>query len=753
MSSAGSRRVGRSPSQPHQPRPRKSAIGRRGFLGALGTGVLGTTLYGCGPNKKRMLEVLDQPLVPSSAPARKQVYSICGNCVNKCGFLAHVEGNRVMKLDPNPYFPKSRSMLCAKGNAGVKVVHDPDRLKHPLIRTGARGTGQWRKASWDEALDLTAKRMLEIKEKYGPQGMLFSSTEGFQERFYRTLANAYGSPNVVRHPSLCLASGNVAFFATFGTVPEFDLEHCDYVIISGANRAEAFITPDTIDLMDRVRSGKTKLIYLDPRFTITAGKANEWLPIKPGTDMAFYLAMLNVLIGERLYDEDFVAKYTHGIEELAAHVAPYTPEWAEKETEIPAGRIRVIAREFAAASPKAVVYKGRRTSWYKNDTYMRQAMALVNVLAGNWDQKGGLLPKESIPLGKPELPEFPWPDEERVDGIEERHPLARTDDGAYIDMRDRILTDQPYPIRGWMVYKQNPVQALPDRGKTLEMMRKMEFIAVVDIVPSDTAWMADVVLPESTYLERTDPVEGFHTPYPFLGLRQQVVSPQFETRPCIEIAGGLASRMGLESFFQYDIDSYIDTQLTELDIDRRTLEATGVWARKRSRSYGTTLNSEYRFRTPSGKIELLNERFKRRNYAPFPVYESPPSPPPGQYRLLPGKQAYFTHSANQDNQWLHELCPENTLWINADEAKKLGIEDGSLVKVTSEVGSVKIKAHVTEGIRKDCVHMPHGFGQRSGGLRLSRGQGASDQDLIASRSDNLTGNAAFHETFVKLDRA
>lgn len=751
MSSADSRPVGHGPSVPHQPRPNNLAIGRRGFLGVFGAGVLGTTLYGCAPHK-RMLQVIDEPSSPVPAARKKQIYSICGNCVNKCGFLAHVEGHQVTKLDPNPHFPKSRSMLCAKGNAGVKVVYDPDRLKHPLIRTGERGAGQWRKASWEEALDLTAKKMLEIKEKYGPEGMLFSSTEGFQERFYHTLASAYGSPNAVRHPSLCLASGNVAFFATFGTVPEFDLEHCEYVIISGANRAEAFITPDTIDLMERVRAGKTKLIYLDPRFTVTAGKANEWLPIRPGTDMAFYLALLNVLIGEGLYNREFVTKYTHGFGELKAHVARYTPEWAEKETEIPAGRIRTIAREFAAAAPKAVVYKGRRTSWYHNDTYMRQAMALVNAVVGNWDQKGGLLPKESIPLSKPELPEFPWPDEGRVDEIEDRHPLARTDDGAYLDLRDNVLADHPYPVRGWMIYKQNPVLSLPDRRKTLEMLAKMEFVVAIDIVPSDTAWMADVILPESTYLERKDPVEGFHEPYPFLGLRRPVVTAEFDTRPCIEITHELAGRMGLESYFPKDIDEYIEIQLSGLGIDRSVFDETGVWSQKKGRSYGTTLSGEYRFRTPSGKIELVNERFKRRDYAPLPVYESPPSPPPGQYRLLPGKQAYFTHSANQNNQWLHELCPENTLWIHTEEAKKLGIEDGSQVKVTSPVGSVKIKAHVTEGIRRDCVHMPHGFGQHSGGLTLAQGKGASDQDLIVSRTDKITGNAAFHETFVKLER-
>ncbi|MDQ7006872.1 MAG: molybdopterin-dependent oxidoreductase [Acidobacteriota bacterium] len=742
--------VGRGP----HPRRRRETLtlDRRGFLGVFGAGILGTTLYGCA-GRQRLLEVADPASESVSPAAVRQVASICGNCVNKCGFIARVEGERVVKLEPNPHFPKSRNMLCAKGNAGVKVVHDPDRLKHPLIRTGPRGSGQWRKAGWDEALDFTARRMMEIKEKYGPHGMLFSSTEGFQERFFRTFGAAWGSPNVVRHPSLCLASGNVAFFATFGTVPEYDLEHCEYVIVSGANRAEAFITPDTIDMMTRARRGQMRLVYLDPRFSVTAARAGTWLPIRPGTDMAFYLAMLHVLIDEKLYDAAFVAAYTHGFDELVEHVKPFTPAWAERETEIPAGEIRRITREFAAAAPRAVVYRGRRSSWYGNDTHMRQAMALVNALVGNWDREGGVVPKESIALGKPEIPELPWPDEERVDGIEERHPLARIEDGVYVDLREQVLAGQPYPVKGWMIYKQNPLHALPDRARTRKMLEQMEFVAVIDIVPSDTAWMADVILPESTYLERTDPVEGFHQPYAFLAWRRQVVRPRFATRSCLEIMQGLAGRLGIEKYFDYDIDEYVSIQLAKPGLSREVFDETGVWSDRSARSYGKTLSPDYRFRTPSGKIELANERFRRRGYAPLPVYVPPAQPPEGHFRLLPAKQSYFTHAANQNNLWLHELCPENALWINAKVAGRRGIAEGDEVLVKSSVGQVRVKAHVTEGIREDCVHLPHGFGQRSAGLHQAVGKGASDQDLIASATDAITGNAALHETFVTVEKA
>jgi thiosulfate reductase/polysulfide reductase chain A len=732
--------------------PRSWDVSRRSFLAA-GTTAAAASLVGCD----RILRFLRSSPAPSAAVKERRnavdVFSICDNCVNKCGLRARVVDGRLVKLDPNPYFPKSRSMLCAKGNAGVKVVYDPDRLKSPLIRVGARGAGQWRKASWDEALDFTAKGLRRTREKYGPQGVLFSSSESFQERFFRTFAQAFGSPNLVRHPSLCLASANLAYFITYGTVPEFDIENARYILMSGANRFESFITPDTMDLMEVVRKRKAKLVYLDPRYTITASKADEWLPIRPGTDLAFYLALINVLISESLYKKEFVEAHTLGFDELAVHVKPYTPEWAAAETEISAERIRTIARELAYYAPRAVVYRGRRSSWYSNDTEMRQAMAISNALLGNWDQPGGVVPNEKLDLGTVETPEFPFPDAERVDAIAQKHPLARADDGAYIELRERVLADQPYPVRGWMIYKQNPMHALPDRGKTERMFRKMEFVAAIDIIPSDSAWMADVILPESTYLERTDPVEEFATPHPFLALRRTVVPPAFDTRPCLDIMKGLARRLELASFFDYDVDRYIAAQLAPLGVAAADFQRTGIWTNRTGRSYGTTLAPEYRFRTPSGKIELANERLRRQGADPLPKYVAPVQPRAGEFRLLPSKQALFTHAALQNNEWLNELCPDNSVWINRVEAARRRIAEGDWVSVRSPIGQVRIRAHVTDRIRPDCVSIPHGFGHRSNGLRRAHGKGASDQDLIVAGVDKLSGNAALHETFVTVERA
>jgi thiosulfate reductase/polysulfide reductase chain A len=729
----------------------RKAISRRTFLGASACALAGIGLLGASPGGLRFFREAED--VAGGSGLVRELFSVCANCVNKCGIKAKVVGDRLIKLDPNPHFPKSRSMLCAKGQAGVQVLYDKDRLKHPLIRTGPRGSGRFRRADWQEALDYTAENLQKVRDKYGASGVMFSSTEGLQEHFFREFSAAFGSANHVRHPSLCLASGNTGFFSVFGVVPGFDVANTRYMIFSGANRLESFITPDTIDLVNVLEEKKAKLIYLDPRYTVTASKADEWIPIKPGTDLAFYLALINVLVEEELHDADFVDKYTLGFDEVAEGVRGLTPEWAEQECEIPAGKIREIAREFAYHAPKAFIYKGRRTSWTTNDTEMRQAMAIANALVGNWDRPGGLIPKKSIRKGELELDVWPpMPDQDCIVPMEYEHPLANPEDGAYVDFREKILRDEPYPVRGFFAYKQNPMHSMPDRSRTRRMIEKMEFVAVIDIMPTDTAWLADVILPESTYLERLDPVIGFEDPYPFLAVRNPVVEPLHDTMPNFDIMKELSGRLGFPEFFDYTIEEMRRAQLKPFSLHPDDMVSTGIWTDHRRKTYGETLKDGYRFRTPSGKIELASERFRRRGYRTIPEYTPPEEIPQGQFRLIVGKNAYFTHAANQNNPWLHELMPENALWIHPRPAAHRGIEEGDLVRVKSMVGTVSLKAMVTEKIRPDCVHIPHGFDHISPLMSRVHGVGACDSDLIISREDKITGNAALHETLVTVER-
>ncbi len=721
-------------------------VSRRRFLG-ISSCALATAAVGSQVTVLRAL-AKDGKVGEMATLPTKDIFTSCEMCVNKCGVIARVRDGVIQKLDPNPHYIKSRDMLCARGNAGHQSVYDPDRLKYPLIRAGERGEGKWRRASWDEALDLVVKNMNQIAEQYTRAGMMFVSTEGFQEHFFLMLAECFGSPNTLRHPSLCLASNIQGFGATFGTNPTPDVLNADFILMSGANRSEAFITPDTIDLI-KGAGGDRKVVYLDPRFTKTAAKADEWFPIKPGTDMAFMLAMIHVIVKEELYDKEFVANECVGFEQLVPHIEPYTPEWAAAECEIPAADIRRIAREFAAAAPKAVYYQGRRSSFFDNDTQMRRAMAILNAIVGNWDVPGGMVPNGKIKLAE-HVYVAPWYDDvpSRLDKGSVTYLAEK--DGSWKHFRDRVLEGKPYPVKGMMVYKQNPLQSVPNRTKTLQMMEQMDFICTIDIAMSDTAWYSDVVLPEATYLERMDPVESLSGILPVLSLRYQVVEPLFEAKPNLWIMQQIAKRLGDEVYesFDYTIEEYVEHQLEHLPEAKKMLEAKGVYYESDQPAYGKTRGK--RLKTKSGKIEIYSEKYAENSHDPLPVYASPAPVPQGKYRLIVGRHAYFTHGTTQNNPFLHDLMPENTLWLNADEAAKLGLKNGRMVRVKSPVGEQTLRLEATEKIRPDCVYMAHGFGVLSKGLSRIYGKGGCDADLLEDNACPISGNVAMHQTFVEI---
>jgi thiosulfate reductase / polysulfide reductase chain A len=721
-------------------------MNRRGFLKFSAGGAAGAAV---GASMAYL-----KPFSHTSALQRedKEIATTCEMCVNKCSVIAVVENGVIRKLNPNPENPKSRGMLCARGNAGLQQVYDPARLKRPLIRAGERGEGKWRPVSWDEALDFAASKLAEVKAKYGAQGSLWSSTESFQEVFFKNLASSFGSPNTMRHATLCLSSVNLAYSLTFGTVPSFDLLNSKYIIMSGANRLESFITPDTMDLIESAETRKAKLIYLDPRFTVTASKADEWYPIRPGTDTAFILALLHVIVSEARYDKEFVSNYTVGFDKLAQHVKSFTPEWAEQETEIPARDVVRIAREFSDAAPRAVYYAGRRSSWYRDDFQMRRAQAILNAVVGNWDRQGGAVPNGKIALG--EYMFFPWDDPiaSRIDEMDKNFPLAAKGDGAYLKLRENVITGKPYPVKAWMIHKQDPLNALPDQARTLEMLHQMDFVGVVDIQMSDTAWFADVIFPESTYLERQDPVEVLNGISPVVVFRQPVIKPLHDTRPTLEIVQGLAQRLGLSQYFDFTIEQWVDAQVKELPIERplEHLKTHGVYVPQDFPKYGTTLTPDHRFVTKSGKIELFSERLQENGHEPLPVYRAPAQPPAGKFRLVPGRRAYFTHANSTNNAWLNQFAPENSLWVNPVSAGDLGISEGDVVEVASTAGKARLKARVTQEIRPDCVFMLHGYGKKSKWQRLVAEKGGSDAELLETAWDKVSGNAALHETFVSV---
>jgi thiosulfate reductase/polysulfide reductase chain A len=351
---------------------------------------------------------------------------------------------------------------------------------------------------------------------------------------------------------------------------------------------------------------------------------------------------------------------------------------------------------------------------------------------------------------------LPWDDPvgECIDEIQKNFPLASKVDGAYLAVRENVLSAKPYPVKAWMIHKQDPMNALPDQSKTIRMMEQMDFIGVVDVQMSDTAWYADVVFPEHTYLERTDPPEPMGGIVPVVVYRQQVVPPLHDTKHTLDIVQGLAKRMGLSQYFDYSLEQWNAAIAKELPVEAPLdyLKKHGVYVGQGFPKYGTTLTQEHRFITQSGKIELYSDRLAEAKYDPLPVYNPPSQPREGQYRLLVGRRAYLTHASSTNNAWLNAFEPENNLWLNPATARAIGVKTDDKVAVSSTAGSVELKAKVTDEIRPDCVFMLHGYGKRSQWQRLAT-RGASDAQVLETAWDRVSGNAALHETFVKVRKA
>lgn len=765
-------------------------LSRRKFLAASG-GAVAAGLFAANLTTLKAVASGHAP-APTGEKGEKHIASSCEMCVNKCGFFAHVVDGRLKKLNPNPKFFKSRAMLCARGNAGAEEPYNPERLTKPLLRVGERGEGKWKEISYEEAYKIVAEKLKEHKVKNDNRNSVaFASSEGFQEEIFHYLVQSYGSTNTVRHPTLCLSSVIQGWSSVYGVLPDADLKNSKFVLMFGANRAEAIVTPDSMDFQ-RFKPEGSKLIYLDPRFTNTAAKADKWYPVKPGTDLAFVLGVINVIITENLYDAAFVEQFCDGFADLQAMIVAHTPEWAAKECDIPAEEIIWCAREFANAAPAAVAYPGRRTSWYVNDVYFRRACAILTAICGCWDTPGGICPKASVALSNldPIFPYFektderidilsPIPNKMPKDGRSAGLPTNEVSylsekDGSWLRFRDGILAQDPYKVDAMIVYKQNFIEAVPNRKKTFEMLKKIEFMAVIDIQMTEVAFFADLVIPESTYLERWDSVHNLAGIWPIATFRQPVIPPVFGTKSMFDIAGGIINEMMklpelwddvdpievedfqfdvVEEIFGKPMEEYIKRQLSAIPGGYERMLKEGVVYASEEATYGKTRNPEFRFKTRTGKIELANVKYAEKGLSPLPLYVAPRQPEGGKYRFILGRHGWNTHTGTQNNEYLWEIQKTNTLWINTIEAKKLGVMSGDMVKVTSSVGEQTLPAYVTERIRPDCVFYAHGFGRLSPQLSLVYKKGASQAEILEDYIEPISGNCAMHETFVTIAKA
>ena len=664
----------------------------------------------------------------------------------------------MLALQGHPDYPNANGKLCGRGQAGAAFIGDSDRLKHPMIRTGKRGEGRFRRAGWGEAYEVIADGFRRIKERHGAEALaLFYHGAGGP--LLRQLLVAYGSPNYAGPSySQCKGARNVGYKLTFGekivSPEQIDLEATRCMVLFGSHLGENAHNSQMQELV-KARARGAHLVVLDPRFSTVAARADVWLPIRPGYDTAVILAWLHLLVAERTYDAAFVAERTVGLEALAAHVAPFTPAWAAERAGVPAERIVEAYRLIVESMPAVVIHPGRHTAWYgEADLQRARAQAVLTALLGAWWRPGGTYRPERPVVGEyptPDLPDLP----KDVDKAAGRFPFAEevTTNG----IRAATLTGKPYAVKGWLVHGTNLIQSMPNVKETVEAIRNLDLLAVVDILPTEITQYADVLLPEDTYLERYDDLAIVGAKQGWVGLRQPVVRSPHDTRPAWRIAKELGTKLGVGDFFPWaTFEEYLDVRLQGAGLSLAQLQKDGVAKPPRKTPLYLADGEEFHFHTPSGRIELFSQQLADEGFDPLPVCNGPPEPPAGRFRLLYGRSPLHTFGRTQNNPILSDLEGENVLWMSPADARALGLAHGAPVMVHNDKGSETgpLPLKVTERMSDGAVYMVHGFGHRSRGMTRAVGRGADDTAVIEDYAvDPISGSTGMRTQLVTVQPA
>jgi thiosulfate reductase/polysulfide reductase chain A len=698
------------------------------------------------------------------APGRRTVYSMCSMCSVRCPIEVTVEDGRVVWLQGNLHDKAIGASLCAKGSAGLALEYDDDqRPQTPLIRTGPRGGGRWRRASWDEALDYIADRLKETIEAFGPRGIMLTDRSGPFTDLTRTFVRALGSPNYITHDACCTANAHNAARTLFGFSHEGlipDLGHVKHLVLYGRNVIEALAVKEAKAFMAALASGM-RVTYIDPRATFTACKATRYWQVRPNSDYALNLAIIHEVLAQEAYDKDFVARFVSGMDYLREAVKDTTPKWQESHTGVPAEQLRAFVKEIAADAPHVIFNPGWGTARHKQSFHVSRTALILNVLMGNIEIPGGfILAKSPEYYGRKGLNHLtdrvPQVDEPRVDGAGTTRPQWDPAIGMLHQAFAAMETGQPYGIGAYFAYRHDPITGLPDTETAKRALDKLKLFVSIDVRYSEAGWFADVILPEATYLERANILCQMNGPVPNFAMRDQAIAPRFDSRPAWWIFREILRRM--------DIKEALDFETIE-ELWNYQLDGTGVTvAEMREKGFVSLANApslipreELRFPTPSGKIEIESAVLKQAGLHSLPPYEAKAAQDDDRFLLLIGRTATLTHGQSFNNPILNEITPEQVLWIHPDRARPLGIGDGDIVEVHgggSYIG--RIKARVTPWIHPEAVFMLHGYGATVPLATRALGRGVADQRLQQGKLydfDPAGGGCALTETIVQIKPA
>ena len=800
----------------------RAGLTRRQFLKLAATTVASAAVMGGLPVllTARSVRAFGGTLVTSADDVI--VPGVCLLCPSGCGVLTRVADGRAVKLEGNPMHPINLGALCPKGQAAPELLYNPDRLTGPMQRAGARGSGEWQSISWDEAVQLVAQKLNGLRAAGHPEraALMHGEARGQLSSFLERFMRAVGSPNVISRESLNVAAAKLGMYLTQGIydLPAYDLENSNYVLSFGASLLEAGPFPQRMvsgySYMRRGRAERGKVVMIDPRQGVSGAKADEWIPIVPGTDAALALGMANVIIRAGLVDSSFVNNYSFGFDDFPDETGTvlhqgfknfvlenYDPARVEQITGVPATTISRLAGEFAGNKPAVAILpgKGGLLNGTLGGVYAAMAVHCLNALVGSIDAPGGVLTQRYPTLQDwPDLPADSVAQQgcgaERIDGAGTQFPLARS---AYQAVADRVLVEDPlqgagYPLEVLFLYDANPVYEAPGGARFVEAFDKIPFVVSFASFMDESAQYADLVLPEPTFLERYEDhfFEGLG--YPGVGLRQPVISPRHDTLSVGDFFLRVAAAVGdpvARAFPWKSYEEVLRFRLADVGADWQTVSELGVWmtpgyrfARRGSEKWVKDVVGRDRRNAPrDGYFDFYSRELncilgaldesqlsalglsETGDRVSLPHYE--PTPYAGEAADYPFTLNVITlmslgpNSAAANLPTLQEISGmtvgetwSSWLEINPEAARELGLSDKDEVWVESPFGKAQTKARFVKGLRPDVVNLPYNQGHTAVG-RWAKDRGVNGMALLSPASEPAAGLAAFTNTRVKVYRA
>jgi len=653
----------------------------------------------------------------------KVLKSVCRSCHGGCSALMHVRNGELIKVAGDPEGPLNHGKLCPIGAATTELVYHPDRLKFPQRRIGPRGSGKWERISWDEALDEISEKVLKIREESGPESIAMGTGTGRHHiRWVSRFGHALGTPNWCEPGfAQCFHPRVNTCIQTMGDLPVCDFTgDVDPALIMywGHNPPHSGPDGETRFNVRESLLSHPRIITIDPRETVVARKSELWLQLRPGTDDALALAMINCIIEEDLYDHDFVENWCHGFEQLAKHVHEMTPEWAEPITWVPADKIRAAARLFAECKP-AMMEWGCAIEHTPNTIQTVRAISIIPALTGNIDVPGGWIFGMHGAGRFPSLIENLDPEVEKKRLGYDKYKML-CGEGADLPachiptLIDAMRDGVPYRVRCFLVFGNNTLTTYANSKLVYEALMKLDYMVCADLFMTPTAELADIVLPAASWPELNQ-IAALPTIAGNVVMGQQQVVRIGECKSDEEIFVELVRRMKLP-VCQESVEEVLDEMLKNggQPVDFRGLTERGwIHVPQKYRKYETS-----GFKTPTGKLELYSTRLEAMGYEPLPYYEEPPESPvstPEVAKDFPlvlttgGRIPVFFNSEHRQLPLCRKGHPEPLAEIHPDTAAKYGIEDGDWMWIESRRGKIQQKAKVTDKIEPRVIHCEHGW--------------------------------------------